>query len=66
VGTLDEELTLEAPYWRMVAIHGITEVDTWDWEEIEKANALIDMDQDFQTAFRSMSDHQSKTRAEAP
>ncbi|MFX0205155.1 MAG: hypothetical protein ACFFDT_04155 [Candidatus Hodarchaeota archaeon] len=54
MGELTEEVNNEWPVWRLIFDGGQTleEVDSWDYEDIMKANAILDMRDDYGTAIR--------------
>jgi hypothetical protein len=63
---MSEEMFNEYGFWRLVTEKSIsiTELDTWTLEDIDKANAMLDMASDWQSAYMEMLDHKSKERTE--
>lgn len=55
MGDLDEELQEEYPIWRIVMSGkgvSLSDIEYWTLEDVEKFNALLDMEQDHQDAHR--------------
>ena len=67
VGALSGDLQTEYPYWRLVADLRMSprDLDEWDLEEIDKANAMLDMREDYKSAYHEMSDHQMRAKQES-
>lgn len=63
---MSESLEAEYLFWRLVTEKGFSphELDTWDMEEIERANAMLDMSSDWQTAYQEYGEAKAKAEAE--
>ena len=66
VGEMAESLESEYGFWRLVTGLRLSpnEVDTWDLEDIDKANAVMTMNEDYKSAYHEMMDHQMRQRQE--
>jgi hypothetical protein len=58
-------LTAEYPVWRLVlagkvALRDVHDPEALDWETVEKLNALMDMEDDYQTAWREFMQPENK------
>lgn len=63
VGHLSEDLQTEWPFWRLVLDLklSITEVDKWSLNEVYRANALLDMQDDYEDAMNAYERAKAKT-----
>ncbi len=63
---MSPDLEAEYLFWRLVTEKGFSphELDTWDMEEIERANAMLDMSSDWQAAFQEYGEAKAKEEAE--
>lgn len=54
IGKLSEEIEDEYIFWNIVVKLRLSpsEVDKWTLDEMRKANAVMDMQQDYKSAFR--------------
>lgn len=64
LGSLHERLRLEFPIWKLVTrkVASLQEVETWDWDDITKANSMLDWQEDTQEAFQLMLQDRIKPR----
>lgn len=63
---MSEGFESEYGFWRVVMEKGLSasEVDTWDLEDIDKANAYLDMAEDYKTAFHELYEDRSRRASE--
>lgn len=66
VGFLHDELSDEYGFWRLVTEKGFSpsELDNWSLDEIDKANAMLDMGNDWQMAYQEMIEAKSRQQSE--
>lgn len=58
IGTLSDEMTTEALFWRLVCNLRLSlkEVDSWTLDEMRKAGAFLSMQNDYKRAISAYSD----------
>lgn len=61
---MSEGFEAEYGFWRVVMEKGLppSEVDTWDLEDLDKANAYLDMGEDYKTAFHELYEHRARVQ----
>lgn len=66
VGTLSDEMTAEAPFWRLVCNLRLSpkEVDSWSMNEMRKAGAYLSMQNDYRRAISAYCDVKKDTSQE--